>query len=163
MIRTPLPCLLFAAAFAMATPLPALAEAPLYRRELTDQNLAGKEVKWKFEETKHEENTSTAKLTVLSGIPCAKLTDLSAPPAATQPPMLVQRAAYDMAVAREKGYFIKLSEKREEDGSYTFLFGFSNDPNADPVAYYQLKEPLPKDDAYRFQSVKQLEMLFKER
>lgn len=157
------PCLLFATAFAMMTPLPALAAEKLYQREMTDQNLAGKEVKWKFEETKHEEFTSTAKLTVLSGIPSAKLTDLNAPPPATQPPMLVQRAAYDMAVARKMDYFIKLAEKREEDGSYTFRFGFSNDPNADPVAYYQLKEPLPKDDAYRFQSVKQLEMLFKER
>jgi len=146
-----------------AAALPALAEENLYRRDLTDQNLAGKEVKWKFEETKHEENTSTAKLTVLSGIPSGQPTGLYTPPAIQQPPLLVQRAAYDMAVARKMDYFIKLSEKREEDGSYTIRFGFSNDPNADPVAYYQLKEPLPKDDAYRFQSVKQLEMLFKER
>ena len=162
MIRKPLPCLLFAAVL-IASALPAQAEEKLYRRELTDQNLAGKEVRWKFEETKHDTLTSTAKLTVLSGIPSGKPTGLYTPPAIQQPPMLVQRAAYDMAVAREMAYFIKLSEKREEDGSYTFRFGFSNDPNADPVAYYQLKEPLPKDDAHRFQSVKQLEMLFKER
>lgn len=153
---------ILAAAFA-ASALPALAEEKLYHRELTDQNMAGKEVKWKFEETKHEELTSTAKLTVLSGIPSGKPTGLYTPPAIQQPPMLVQRAVYDMAVARGMAYFIKLSENQENVGSYTFRFGFSNDPNADPVAYYKLKEPLPKDHAYRFQSVKQLEILFKER
>jgi len=150
MIRKLLPPLFLATAFAMTT-LPSMAEEELYRREGTDRNILGKEVKLRFEETEHGEHVSSAKLTVLSG-------------AAVGPSeMLVLRAAYDMALARKSSHFIKLSETKLPNGIWLYQFGFTNDPKVEPGAYFKTEQPVPKDDAHAFVAVKDLEMLFRER
>jgi hypothetical protein len=149
MIRKLITPVFLGTVFAMTT-LPAIAE-DLYHREAMDRNLAGKEVKFRFEETEHGEFVSSAKLTVLWG-------------AASGPAeMMVVRAGYDMAIGRKSSHFIKLSETKLPNGIWLYRFGFTNDPKVEPGAYFKMEQPVPKDDAHAFVAVKDLEMLFKER
>lgn len=120
----------------------------LYHREVNEKNPGGKNLVMTFEETKREEKTSTVKVTMASGgsVPSA---------------MFLMRCVYDIANIRKMKYLIKLSEKEGEDGSWTYVFGFSNDTKVNTQKHFGLKVPLPDDEGYKFMAVKDLDMIFK--
>lgn len=82
----------------------ALAAGDLYHREVNQKNPGGKDLVLTFQELKHDQKTSTIKVTMTSGA--------SVPSA-----MFIMRGFYDLALARKAEHFIKLSEKEEKNGS----------------------------------------------
>ena len=120
----------------------------LHYREVNQKNPAGKDLIMTFEETKREGDISTVKVTMTSGA--------SVPSA-----MFIMRGVYDIAKIRKMDFLIKLSEKQEDDGSWTYRFGFANDSKVKVQKHFNLKEPLPDDDGYTFMAVKNLDMIFK--
>ena len=127
---------------------PANADEKLHHSEVNQKNPGGKDLTMTFEETKREGDISTVKVTMTSGA--------SVPSA-----MFIMRGVYDIAKIRKKGFLIKLSEKEEEDGSWTYRFGFANDSKVNPQKHFNLKEPLPDDEGYTFMAVKDLDLIFK--
>ena len=77
--------------------------------------------------------------------------------------MFVVRGAFDIAKARGAAYFVKLKEWEGENGAWMSLIGFSPDKDVDPTTYFDLKEPVPKTKEHQFFSVKDYELLFKDR
>jgi hypothetical protein len=120
----------------------------LHRREVNQKNPGGKDLVMTFEETKREGDISTVKITMTSGA--------SVPSA-----MFILRGVYDIAKIRNMAFLIKLSEKEEDDGSWTYRFGFANDSKANPQKHFNLTEPLPDDEGYTFMAVKDFDMIFK--
>lgn len=120
----------------------------LHRREVNQKNPGGKDLIMTFEETKREGDISTVKVTMTSGASVASA-------------MFVMRGVYDIAKIRKMDYLIKLSEKEEDDGSWTHNFGFSNDSKVDPQKHFKLKDPLPDDDGFKFVAVKDFDLIFK--
>jgi len=146
MIRKLIPAVVLAS-IAMSL-LPARAEER-FRREVDQKYPGGRVLKMSFEETARDEKTSTAKAVVVAGAPLpAKV--------------FMLRSAYLLAIERKSSHFIKLADIKEEDGSTTYKVGFTNDPAVDVVAYFQLEKPLPDEPGYQMQSVKDLEVMFKE-
>ena len=129
---------------------PAIAAEKLHHREVNQKNPSGKDLIMTFEETKREGDISTVKVTMTSG-------------GSVESAMFIMRGVYDIAKILKKDYLIKLSEKEEEDGSWTYRFGFANDSKIDPQKHFRLKEPLPEDEGYTFMAVKDLDMIFKGR
>jgi hypothetical protein len=127
---------------------PANAEEKLHHREVNQKNPGGKDLIMTFEETKREGDISTVKVTMTSGA--------SVPSA-----MFIMRGVYDIAKIRKKHFLIKLSEKEEEDGSWTYRFGFANDRKVNPQKHFNLKEPLPDDGGFTFMAVRDFDMIFK--
>jgi hypothetical protein len=127
---------------------PANAEEKLHHREVNQKNPAGKDLVMTFKETKREGDISTVKVTMTSGA--------SVPSA-----MFIMRGIYDIDKIRKKNYLIKLSEKEEEDGSWTYRFAFTNDMKVNPQKHFNLKEPLPDDGGFTFMAVMDLDMIFK--
>ena len=120
-----------------------------FRREVDQKYPGGRVLKMSFEETARDEKTSTAKAVVVAG-------------AALPAKVFMLRSAYQLAIERKCTHFIKLADIKEEDGSTTYKVGFTNDPAVDVVAYFQLEKPLPNEPGYQMQSVKDLEVMFKE-
>ncbi len=135
-------CLTFA-----STPSASAAEK-LFHLEVNEKNPGGKDLVINFEEVKREEKTSTVKVTMKSG-------------ASVPSTMFIMRGFYDLAQKRKMRYFIKLSEKQEQDGSYTTVMGFTNDKNINVQKYFKLDKPLPKKTEFEFSDVVELDMLFK--
>jgi hypothetical protein len=122
----------------------------LYRREANQKstNAGGRDFIISFEETRRDEKTSTAKVKLVSAGSVAGS-------------MFIMRCWYDIAVARDAKYFIKLKESRAEDGSHMYVMGFCQDRNVDPKEYFGLREPLPKSEEYEFISVRRFAPFFK--
>ncbi len=120
----------------------------LHRLEVNQKNPGGKDLIMTFEETKREGDISTVKVTMTSGASVASA-------------MFIIQGVYEIAKIRKMDYLIKLSEKEEDDGSWTHNFGFANDSKVDPQKHFKLKDPLPDEDGFKFMAVKNLDMIFK--
>lgn len=130
-------------------PVPEPVERALYRREVNETNRGGKDLVMTFQELSRDEKTSTAKVTFKSGASVPSI-------------MFVVRGFYDIAKARDAGYFIKLKEWKDADGGWMYLVGFSSDRNIDPQRYFGLAEALPKGDEDNFMVVKDYDLIFKQ-
>jgi hypothetical protein len=130
------------------------AAAALYRNKVRWKNSSGQELVMTFEELRRGDRTST----VTVGFNAAAST------ASVAGPMFIMRGLYDIATSRGATYFIKLKEWEMSDGSReNFLIGFSRSKRVDPRKYFHLKRALPKSEEYQFTSVKDFDLVFKDR
>ena len=127
--------------------LPALSSAQeLHRREVNEKAAAGgKDLIMKLEELRRDAKTSEIKVIHTSG-------------ASVPSSMFIMRGCYDIAVARQAAFFIKLKEWKADDGTTHMLLGFSNDENMDPKTFFDLKEPLSEEA--EFMVVEDLKVMF---
>jgi hypothetical protein len=125
----------------------ATAADTLHHREVNEKNPGGKDLIMTFEELRRDENTSVAKVTFVSG-------------ASVPTSMFIVRGFYDIARIRGTGYFVKLKEWHDKDGSWMYLVGFSNDDKVSIKEYFNLNTPGAQSNELQFMSVKDYALIF---
>jgi hypothetical protein len=110
------------AAIALGLVAEASAEA-LYHREVDQRNPGGKDLIMSAQELRRDSKTSEIKVVFRSG-------------ASVPSSMFIVRALYDIALARKAKYFVKLRERKAEDGATIFLVGFSDTDKVEPSQYF---------------------------
>jgi cytochrome c oxidase assembly protein Cox11 len=138
--------LVLCVAFAVLVAQTAFAADPLYKRTVNDKNPGGKDLVMTVEEVQRAEKTSEVKVTYRSG-------------ASVPSSMVIVRSLYDMAVARNAKYFIKLKESKAPDGDSLLLIGFSNSDRQPAKEYFGVAES-EHGQAPQYLSVEQFAVLF---
>jgi hypothetical protein len=131
------------AAIALGFVAEASAEA-LYHREVDQKNPGGKDLAMSAQELRRDPKTSEVKVVFRSG-------------ASVPSSMFIVRALYDIALARKAKYFVKLQERKAQDGATIFLVGFSDTDGVDPSQYFGV--PHIQSDA-TFMSVEMYRPIF---